>query len=255
MSNLLKFARGNAKLGSDVYTFSLPAGHSCPFANECLSKADKKTGKLTDGPNSEFRCFSASTENMYPVVREARWHNFNLLKGKTLHQMVNLISDSIPKDAEKIRIHVSGDFFSQDYFDAWLGVSAAHHKKLFYCYTKSLNYWIKRMAVVGNGKENKYLNSNFIATASKGGKLDHLIEAYNLREARVVFSEEEAKELGLEIDHDDSHAMKAGPSFALLLHGVQPANTKASKSWSLLKKQGKNGYARRPLKIVGGNNE
>ena len=31
------------------YTFSLPSGYSCPGASECLSKADKDTGKITDG--------------------------------------------------------------------------------------------------------------------------------------------------------------------------------------------------------------
>ncbi len=58
----------------------------------------------------------------------------------------------------------------------------------------------------------------------------------------VVFSEQEAKEykwkdasgkeqFGIEIDHDDSHAMKDdGKPFALLLHGSQPAGTEAGKA-------------------------
>ena len=42
--------------------------------------------------------------------------------------------------------------------------------------------------------------------------------------SKVVFSEDEAKKLGLEIDTDDSCCFKNKP-FALLLHGLQEKNT------------------------------
>ena len=35
---------------------------------------------------------------------------------------------------------------------------------------------------------------------------------------------------GLDVDHDDSHAMRYGPDFALLLHGVQPAGSDAGRA-------------------------
>ena len=87
---------------------------------------------------------------------------------------------------------------------------------------------------------------NFILTASYGGRDDSLIEKHNLRYAKVVFSEAEAESLGLEIDHDDSHA--ADPhnqekSFALLLHGTQPKDTEAA--IALRKLKGKGSYSRR----------
>jgi hypothetical protein len=47
---------------------------------------------------------------------------------------------------------------------------------------------------------------NFKLTASEGGKHDDLIESESLKFAKVLFSIEEARELDLEIDHDDSHA-------------------------------------------------
>ena len=65
--------------------------------------------------------------------------------------------------------------------------------------------------------------------------MDHLIDKYNLKYAQVVFSEEEAEQLGLEIDHDDSHAYENNKPFALLLHGIQPAGSVASQA---LKKLG-----------------
>ena len=60
----LKFAKGNAKLGKNTVIFNLPAGATCPGALLCLSRANRKTGKLTDGPKNQFRCYAASTENL-----------------------------------------------------------------------------------------------------------------------------------------------------------------------------------------------
>ena len=124
---VLKFQVGNAKLVSientetgetiviRIYTFSLPSGYSCPAANECLAKADRVTGKITDGIDMEFRCFSATDEARSPNARNARWHNFELLKRESTATMVELIQRSLPKAAQIVRIHVAGDFFNQRY--------------------------------------------------------------------------------------------------------------------------------------------
>ena len=235
-SQLLKFGHGNAKLGKEVWTFSLPAGWFCPSADKCLSRADRKTGRITDGPNTEFRCFSASGE-LRTNVRAARWHNARLLKRrKTVEQIADLILRSLDVEAEIVRLHVSGDFYTQDYFDAWMKVAQQRPDTSFYGYSKSLAMWLNFIARMGS------LPGNVILTASYGGKDDHLIEQHNLRSARVVFSQAEADSLGLEIDHDDSHAMKHGPSFALLIHGVQPAGTPAAKALFALRAQGDWGY-------------
>ena len=60
----------------------------------------------------------------------------------------------------------------------------------------------------------------------------------------VVFSEEEAEQKGLEIDHDDAHAL-GKKSFALLLHGTQPKGSEASKALQVLRKAGKGGYSQK----------
>ena len=79
--NTLSFGKGNAKLAKDIVTFSLPAGWTCPGASACLARADRATGKLTDGATQAFRCFAASAEAMYKNVRDVRWQNFAALKG------------------------------------------------------------------------------------------------------------------------------------------------------------------------------
>ena len=229
---MLKFSQGNAKLGKDIFTFSIPAGYTCPFAKDCFSKADKETGKIQDGPSTEFRCYSASLESVYPVVRKQRWENFALLKGLSCLEMADLIQASVPKKAQKVRIHVGGDFFSQSYFDAWMTVAKRLPNIIFYAYTKSLGFWVRRLDEIP---------ANFVLTASKGGKMDALISAYGLRHCEVVYTEQEAIDKGLEIDHDDSHAYTQGPSFALLIHGVQPKGSKAAKAKSALKGKGSYG--------------
>jgi hypothetical protein len=208
-SALLKFGRGNAKLDKEIATFSLPAGYSCPGASACLARADRASGKITDGPLSQFRCFAATAESAYRNVRESRWHNFELLKGKTRDEMSSLILASLP-DNQIIRIHVSGDFFNESYFGAWIDVAHARPGTKFYAYTKSIPMW-KALA--------SSIPANLILTASEGGKYDAQIGAF--KTAKVVFSEEQAAALGLDIDHDDSHAYDGQESFALLLHGTQ----------------------------------
>lgn len=143
------------------------------------------------------------------------------------------LCDALPDDAGCVRIHVAGDFKLLNYFDAWLEVAARNPDRRFYAYTKSLPFWVKRLDA---------LPPNLLLTASRGGKADCLIDEHGFREARVVFSEAEADAMGLEIDHDDSHAALPGPSFALLIHGIQPAGSEAGKAVRTLR--GRGSYSR-----------
>lgn len=231
---LLSFQKGNAKLGKQIYTFSLPSGFTCPFAKDCLSKANRVTGKIQDGPDTQFRCFSASQEAVYPVVRNSRWNNFNIIKEAIANgSLIDTIVSSLPKKATVVRIHVAGDFFSQTYFDAWLEVAKRLPLVTFYAYTKSIDYWIARI---------NDIPSNFKLNASYGGKHDSLIEQYNLKYAKVVYSVAEANDLV--IDHDDTSAYMQNNSFALLLHGTQPKGSQAAKALNVLRKEGIGGYGK-----------
>jgi hypothetical protein len=110
---------------------------------------------------------------------------------------------------------------------AWMAVAARYPERTFYAYTKSLQIWIKHKAIVP---------SNFVLTASKGGKWDMQIAIHDLRYAAVVYHPEEAEKLGLKIDHDDSLARDASHgSFGLLLHGMQGAGTEASSAIKRMK--------------------
>lgn len=243
----MRFSKANAKIQAlsnvdelkpylqgkrKVYSFDLLSGWSCPFAKECLSRAvtgpDGKR-KIKDGKDTKVRCFSASQEVQYPALYNLRKGNFDELRamGGDSQVMAAAILSAMPKDAGIIRIHVGGDFFNEAYMLAWFEVANSRPDVLFYAYTKSLPYLVSNLEKLPN---------NFSITASRGGRYDHLIDEYNLREAVIVFSEEQAQRLGLEIDHDDSHAaVKSNKSFALLIHGTQPAGSDAGAALQQLK--------------------
>jgi len=154
-----------------------------------------------------------------------------------------------------VRIHVNGDFFTDEYFQAWCEVASRRPGHIewvdvegclkpkpvgtiFYAYTKAVHL----MPVF------HYLD-NLKLTASYGGVNDHMIEEHNLKHARVVYSLEEVDELGFEIDHDDTHAWARDDSFALLIHGTQPAGSDAGKALSALRKTGWTGYNKKNKKL------
>lgn len=200
--------------------------------------ADPDTGKIKDGLNTEFRCFAASQEALYVNTRAARWHNYNMLRGlRTREEIRDQILQDLPETVEKLRIHVSGDFYAQHYFDAWLDVAEIRTDTLFYAYTKSLRFWVHRMYEIPQ---------NLLLVASEGGSFDRYIKKYGFKSARVVLHPEDAEVLGLEVDHDDSHAYTgSAPSFALLLHGTQPAGSQAAQAQQRLREEGiKSGYNR-----------
>jgi len=216
-----------------VYSFDLPAGHSCPSAHLCKSRVDIIDGKrkIVDGPNTVFRCYAASSEVRFPAIYNNRKLNFDALRavvslGK--EGIARVINHDLPSDAGIVRIHTSGDFFTRDYFRAWLIVARQNPHVTFYAYTKQLKFWIDDMDTIPE---------NFRLTASRGGTQDDLIDLHNLPEARVVYSKQEADDLGLEIDDDDSHAclQDGSTSFGLLIHGTQPKGSEAGKALQLLK--------------------
>lgn len=195
-----------------AWSWSLPSGTTCPGAELCLAKVNRLTGKMINGPKQQFKCYSAMTER-YPSVRERYWANFDAVIHKTSDEVAEVLQSCFPQKAKKVRIHTAGDFFSQEYFDGWLRFIATKPDVSFWAFTKSLPFWIARIDQIPD---------NLILQASYGGKHDHLITSHNLKYAKVVWSEQEAQELGLQIDYDDSLAAKRGPSFALLENFSKP---------------------------------
>jgi hypothetical protein len=235
----LKFSFGNSKLANDTLIFSLPAGKTCPGASLCLAFANEVNSKrvLVNGPQMEFRCFAACQEAQYPNVYNSRKHNWDTIKqfiktfgvGKAGKIVADQIQSIRKKSTKLVRIHESGDFYSKEYFALWMHVCRLIPDLTFYAYSKNLPMILDY--------DMEMMPKNFFLTASKGGKFDYLIdEGFFPRYSVVVKNDAEAEELGLEVDHDDSHCYKQDGPFALLVHGNQPAGSEFRKAIDQRKK-------------------
>jgi len=256
---MLKFSEANAKTKRlksipmlqrylanrrKVYSFDLLSGWSCPGASDCFAKVyiDKGKKTLRDGPNTQFRCFSASQEVLYPNVYRRRKQNFDAVKRQRGYKAISFMLEKfLPSNIGILRYHVGGDFFKREYLEGAVELAERRPDVLFYAYTKSLHH-LQYIDMVD--PPNGVVRPNFLITTSVGGMFDNLIDRVGLRTATVVFSEADANILELPIDHDDSHAATSGGNFALLLHGVQPAGSTASKALRELKGKGSYGKGR-----------
>jgi len=238
---MLKFSKEkNAKLKSikewskiknpKVYSISLLSGFSCSFASDCQTYAieNKITKKRTvlDGKNAKFRCFSAIQESQYTSVYNQRKHNLDSILAirKDVEKMTSLIMDSLPMNANYIRVHVGGDFVTSEYMLSFYNVARMNPKIKFYAYTKAIG-WMQ---------DNEDMRpKNFRMIASYGSKEDHLITKDTIS-ANVVFHPNETK---LPIDHNEYYAINDKGSFSLLLHGTQKKNSLGSKALSRMNKE------------------
>ena len=233
----LKMSKGNAKLSKDTLILSISAGLSCPGSSLCRAWVTLKDDKrvLNRGPESMFTCFAASEELRYPNVFKSRKYNYDLINSYVLKNdlkgLTDLINKSIQanrKNITKVRIHESGDFYHPLYLQAWLNVAKLNKDLKFYCYSKSLDFFLEVL-----------LPNNFYMVASYGGRYDYLIDqGYFTKYSKVVFSENEAIKLGLRIDKDDSLCFGNKP-FALLLHGMQEKGSEAGEALKLIKRNKK----------------
>ena len=154
-------------------------------------------------------CYAARAQGQYPATNIKAFKNLDLLKRvKTKEKMANLIIKSMEyhgfAGTDLLRIHEAGDFFSQDYLDAWIEVAKRMPQTLFYAYTVSLPYYMARK---------NSLPKNFKVIASMDKHNEKFIMDNDLRYSTVVGSEEEARELGLPIDVDDSIAWGSDDNF------------------------------------------
>jgi len=218
----VKFNKANVKLqklakkiGKVIYSFDLPAGKSCPFALECRSMAVETINglRIKDGPKCKFRCYAASCEVRLTNVYLAHRKNYRAIKAaKTKSKIAKLLLDALPRNAQVIRLHSSGDFFTKNYFEAVVMVARLTPHIRWYGYTKAIKYLV--------GRE---LPPNLKLTASYGGTQDHLIDAHGIKACLVVRSLAEAKSKKLKVDVNDYLCYnRSKKSFAVLIHGPQP---------------------------------
>lgn len=174
----------NSELKIDgVFNWTLPAWaiklrdgrnfNACPNAGVCATM-----------------CYARNGTFMFPEVRAA--HERNLL----------MVVDRLPwwekrmaaelrcarYHGHHIRIHDSGDFFSDAYLQAWLRIMRVTPWATFYAYTKEVSRF-KRLVEPDPP-------ANFRWIYSLGGKEDHLIDRHKDRHAEVFPTKQKAIEAG-----------------------------------------------------------
>ena len=256
---MLKFSKeNNAKLKSikewskienpKVYSISLLSGFSCSFASDCQTYAieNKITKKRTvlDGKNAKFRCFSAIQESQYTSVYNQRKHNFDSILAirNDVEKMTNLIMDSIPKNADYIRVHVGGDFVTSEYMLSWFNVARINPNIKFYAYTKAIKWMqdnedmrpknFRMIASVGSKQDNLIVKLSWFRKFLSFLKISKQVETIT---ANVVFH---PSETNLPIDKNEFYAINDNQgSFSLLLHGTQKQGSVGSKALSRMNKE------------------
>lgn len=214
----LKWTEGNAKLTKTsgeayrVLGYGIPAdfnfngdgGNTCPGASACRAVCYAKQG----------RYIMASVFN-------ARKHNLDIyLNEGHVSFAAKAIADlsKLGKRYNVVRIHDSGDFFSQDYLNAWKLIARSLPGIVFYAYTKSLH-----LDIEGNKPDNLRI------VQSLGGKYD---ESVNLSVSHArIFSSDEARIAEQYVDGNvnDIPAIEGIQKIGLVYHGVKkmtPAQVK-----------------------------
>jgi hypothetical protein len=107
---------GNAKLHNSCLISTLPTA-------VCFGKGKQCAG-----------CYALKAERQYQTVRDCRMRH---LRETMSEEFVERTIEEIRKSKKiKVRIHESGDFYSQAYLDKWVSIAEALPTVRFYLYTK-----------------------------------------------------------------------------------------------------------------------
>lgn len=205
----------NKDLARDgIFTFTLPAlsgmvgGRrvvTCPEAGKCAAICYARHGSYT-----------------WPVVRAAHERNLAYIVEDIEGWEAAMTADLTSKRyvGKNVRIHDSGDFFSDAYLMAWLRIIRATPKTFFYAYTKEVAR--VRALVEPDCPE------NFKFVYSKGGRQDVLLTPRD-RTADVYPDEESIAQAG-------AHSQAA--SDLLAVNGPAPVGMRANAIKAFQRRQG-----------------
>lgn len=142
-----KLLSSNKKCHGMIKTFGLPAGSTCPG----------KGGQVC------VECYAQKGCYRFGVVRKAQAKRMALSMSS---RFVGLMTSEIKRSkCRYVRIHDSGDFYSQAYLDKWVAIAKECPDRKFYCYTKSLHLdWSEFDSL-----------PNCARTQSLGGKYDEMV--------------------------------------------------------------------------------
>lgn len=173
---------GNRELRADgIFTWTLPAlaaklstGKNmlvCPSAGVCAQLCYARSGTYNFSNVKK-----AHVRNLESVINDPE---------KWKAELTNELKAKRYQGGKSVRIHDSGDFFSEQYFLLWLDIAKENPHVFFYAYTKEV-------AMVKKHE----LPENFVIIFSMGGTQDHLVDKEKDRHADVFPSIEALEEAG-----------------------------------------------------------
>ena len=190
--------RSNSELRADhIWNWSIPAWYvrlegkvfkTCPNAGACAQLCYARNGtyqfsnvKAAHLRNLNFILDTPDlfVEQMNAELKKPRFKANGKSRYEKLAQFGTLTTDDwavnwMHRGGAAVRIHDSGDFFSQDYLSLWASIAGANPEILFYAYTKEV-------AMLKDAT----LPRNFLTIYSMGGLQDYLIDTEHDRHADV----------------------------------------------------------------------
>jgi len=176
--------RGNAKLGKSVGIFNLPPVKTCTPSRWCKKNCYALRGKhglLNVKKGVAFR------------LKESRKKGF--------------VEDAISQIKGKydyVRIHASGDFYSEEYVQKWIDIALACPKTLFLAFTKRTDLAgpIKALSALKNVKVRESLDDD-LKKPTMGLKFSAIGEYEHPRRRDPIICGEGCKECGYRCWHEN----------------------------------------------------
>jgi hypothetical protein len=202
----VKWTNGNEKLNKpngDTYRiigFGIPADYDFTLNGETVNTCPSALA-------CRGVCYAKQGRYGMATVKNARKHNLDMSLRSDFVDMV--VSDlSRMRKVNTVRIHDSGDFYNQEYFNKWNLIAMALPHIIFYAYTKTLDMSI------WEGKAD-----NIKITQSLGGKHDNLVNLA-MPHSRI-FSDDEARINAGYVDGNvnDVPAIEGIVNIGLVYHG------------------------------------
>jgi hypothetical protein len=214
-----RWTRGNEKLQKDnggaysIIGFGIPADFT--FLDENLVERNTCPGALA----CRAVCYAKQGRYMMRNVQDARHRNLYL-------SMNEGFIDGIVGDLKRmrkintVRIHDSGDFYSQTYLNAWANIARALPHLTFYAYTKALHLDLSN------------LPENLRITQSLGGLYDQKVDL-SRSHSRIFSTDEDRIRAGyIDGNVNDVPAIEGLVQIGLVYHGQRKLTGAQAKYFS-----------------------
>lgn len=167
-----KLKSTSKEMGLRVFNFGIPAYKSatgkltCPFADKCVKY-----------------CYAQKGAYIWGNVKPAFERRYEATKQDDFVEI--MIEEIVKKKVDYLRIHDSGDYYSNEYIYKWFAIANALPHVRFYSYTKSIPLFLQ-----------KTIPENMDIIFSEGSKKDELINVNIHRHSRIFSDKSELENAG-----------------------------------------------------------